>query len=93
MVKGGKTKKPQKPTFIKKKRRRLAKSEKEAAAEQDKLLLFLKESWERDDALFVKLMDLSKESEKRQLDMTTKIVESIGKWFEKQINKYIRENY
>ena len=83
VVKGGKTKKPQKPTFIKKKRRRLAKSEKEPAAEQDKLLLFLKESRERDDALFVKLMDLSKESEKRQLDMTTKIVESIGKWFEK----------
>ena len=72
MVKDGKTKKPQKPTFIEKKRRRLAKSEKEATAEQDKLLLFLKESRERDDTLFVKMMDFSKESEKRQLDMTTR---------------------
>ena len=74
-------KSPEPPRLAKKKRQRHTKTQKEAADEQDKFLNFLKENQKRDDEIFSKLMEMSRDAERRQNEATNKIIESIGARF------------
>ena len=69
------------PRLAKKKRQHHTKTQKEAADKQDKFLNFFKENQKRDDEIFSKLMEMSRDAEQRQNEATNKIIESIGAWF------------